>query len=80
MATLGNAIDFGDRTVATDHLAGCASGTRFVACGGEIAPGPEVNTMDYIQIMTTGNAIDFGDMTGQFYVLAGNSNAHGGLG
>ena len=42
-----------------------------------------VNTMDYLEIMTTGNAIDFGDVTygtsGAGRHPKGSSNGHGGL-
>ena len=46
--------------------------------GGAYSPSA-VNTMNYVQIMTTGNALDFGDLT----VARGTgalSNGHGGLG
>ena len=55
--TTGNAIDFGDLTVARQDLAACSDGSRGVFGGGSSG-----NTIDYITIATTGNAIDFGDL------------------
>ena len=43
-------------------------------------PPSTLNTIDYVQIMTTGNAIDFGDLTDARRNIAGASNGHGGLG
>lgn len=58
IATLGNAIDFGDLTVARWGLGACASSTRGVFAGGS-----GTNVIDYVTILTSGNAIDFGDLT-----------------
>jgi len=38
-----------------------------------------VNTIEYIQILTTGNGTDFGDLTSARTGVAGCSNGHGGL-
>jgi hypothetical protein len=61
IATTGNAIDFGDLTVARRNLASCASSTRGVFSGGYT--GSVSNVIDYITIATAGNATDFGDLT-----------------
>ena len=64
IASEGNAIDFGNLTVARNGLGAVSSSTRGIFCGGA-SPSPatnSVNTMDYIQISTTGNALDFGDL------------------
>ena len=78
LATLGNGKTFGDLTYSgRQEGGGCASGTRAVF-GGAYSPSA-VNTMNYVQIMTTGDAVDFGDLT----VARGTgalSNGHGGLG
>jgi hypothetical protein len=58
IATLGNATDFGDRTISTYVGSTASSETRGVWAGGTAN---EV-TMDYVTIATTGNAIDFGDL------------------
>ena len=80
IATLGNAVDFGDLTVVR-RLCGCVtSPTRLCTAGGRTADPTNSNVIDYVQIMTTGNAVDFGDLTnGIFGNVSGNSNGHGGL-
>ena len=63
MASEGNAIDFGDRTVSTYGGQGVSSSTRGVFIGGHMSSSPNrSNTIDYIEMHTTGNALDFGDM------------------
>jgi hypothetical protein len=58
IASLGNAIDFGDLTVAGGrHGQGLSNGTRGVcAAYGDV-------TLEYITFASTGNAVDFGDST-----------------
>lgn len=58
--TTGNAMDFGDMTVARSNTAGSAtSSTRMVMhCG--LTPGFS-NVIDYITMASKGDAIDFGD-------------------
>ena len=46
---------------------------------GVVAGGGGINTIQYVQIMTTGNAIDLGDLTAGNQYGAGASNGHGGL-
>ena len=75
IATLGNAIDFGDLTYTTQEGAACASLTRGILGGGN----PNVNTINFIEIATTGNASDFGDLTQARKRQGGCSNGHGGL-
>ena len=76
LATLGNGKTFGDLTYSgRQEGGGCASPTRAVF-GGAYSPSA-LNTMNYVQIMTTGDAVDFGDLT----VARGTgalSNGHGG--
>ena len=76
IATLGDAIDFGD--LSTDGTYSTASGsrTRAVFMGGS---SPYRNVMEYVQIMTTGNAVDFGDMDVTAMQRTAVSNGHGGL-
>tara|TARA_R110000822_G_scaffold13277_3_gene47202 strand:+ start:441 stop:1523 length:1083 start_codon:yes stop_codon:yes gene_type:complete len=66
IATTGNAVDFGDLTVARDGLAACSNGDRGVF-GGE-------STIDYVTIATTGNATDFGNFFSAKSYLAGFSS------
>ena len=78
IATLGNATDFGDLSVARYSPGSGSSTTRGVISGGNTQPG-YTNTLDYVTTATTGNATDFGDMT-QARMNIGSSDAHGGLG
>ena len=81
IATPGNAVDFGDLTVARSHVAGASSNTRGVFGGGNssIRPRTAINTMDYITIDTIGNAVDFGDLTVARYHAAGVSSPTRGV-
>ena len=82
IASLGNALDFGDATRAAANFMACASSTRGVFVGGNKSDSPYgVNAMDFVEIMSTGNAVDFGDLTSdQNEGVAALSNGHGGLG
>ena len=61
--TTGNALDFGDLTLARLMMNSCtASPTRGVMGGGWI-PSNRSSTIDFITIASTGDAIDFGDLT-----------------
>ena len=82
IATLGDAIDFGDLVEVNSSKSGCASPTRACFAGGQVTSPGTTNSIEYVQIMSTGNAKDFGDLTdskvgGGAY---GCSNGHGGLG
>ena len=78
ISTTGNALDFGDLTLAKHHVSGSASSTRAL-WGGGLQP-TAVNTIDYNEIATQGNSIDFGDVTTQAKgMMGGCSNGHGGL-
>ena len=61
IATTGDALDFGDLTVARGRMGSVCSSTRGVIGGGEGSPA-DSNVIDYITIASTGNAQDFGDM------------------
>ena len=75
--SIGNAIDFGDLTVARYSLASCSSTNRGLFAGGGF-PGTS-NTIDYITISTTSNASDFGDLTAAiaFGISSCSSNTRG---
>ena len=65
MATLGNAVDFGDLTLAVSLGTAGSNGSRMVIAGG-FNPSPlnaRRDTIDYITVATTGDAQDFGDLT-----------------
>ena len=81
IATTGNAIDFGDLTVARGYPGGCSDGSRGLFDGGASAGGsPFTNSdvIDYITIATTGNATDFGNLTqGRYQASACASETRG---
>lgn len=60
--SLGNAIDFGDLTVACETLGAANSATRGVFCGGNTGAG-FVTNISYVTIATAGNATNFGSLT-----------------
>ena len=75
IASLGNATDFGDVTVAGSRDGnGLSNGTRGV-CGVWWT----ATQMDYITIATTGNAVDFGDLTDERAYCGSLSNETRGL-
>jgi hypothetical protein len=76
----GNAIDFGDLTMARSESGGFASRTRGFAAGAPV-PGSN-NTIDYWTISSTGNAQDFGDLlsaTSNSQSFAGFANQTRGI-
>ena len=81
IATLGNGADFGDLTSARRDVNGVSSPTRGCWLGGttDSSPHADVNTIDYVEILTTGNAVDFGDLTTARKGGGACDNAHGGL-
>ena len=60
IATLGNALDFGDLTVATRNIATCASSTRGTFAGGQTPS--DTSTIMYVTISSSGGCNDFGDL------------------
>jgi hypothetical protein len=65
ISSTGDAIDFGDLSVAKTNVSACSSSTRGVFGGGR-TPTPVAtvfNTIEYITISSTGDAIDFGDLS-----------------
>ncbi len=64
IATTGNALLFGDLSVARNALAGCASSTRAIFGGGDPAGADETNVIDFTTFSSFGNCTDFGDLTG----------------
>ena len=69
-STAGNAVDFGDLSLARSLNAGGGSFTRGLCCGGS----PTTDVIDYIHFASTGNAADFGNLTAARAYLAGMSN------
>ena len=65
VATLGNALDFGDLDVALDVPSGAANNVRGIIAGG-YKPAPSAGDSNVIQkvtIATLGNATDYGDLS-----------------
>ena len=61
IASLGDAVDFGDMTNVA-LVNGCASNsTRGLCFGGSPDNSSCINVINYVTITTTGNAVDFGD-------------------
>jgi len=81
ISSTGNAVDFGDLTIARDGPQGCSSSTRGIFAGGISNPSPltNVNVIDYITISTLGNATDFGDLTITIRNCGACSNATRGI-
>ena len=75
-ASLGNALDFGDLTVARTLCGGASNNTRASFAGGDTPSYSD--TIDYITIASTSNATDFGDLPTATTGGSG-SNGHGGL-
>ena len=66
IAATGNAVDFGNLTVARNGLSGTSNSTRGVFAGGSKPPSDtKENVIDYLTIPTLGNALDFGDLSQQ---------------
>ena len=80
-ASLGNAIDFGDLSLARRSGAAGNNATRAVYMSGTTAfPAGQVNIIDAISISTSGNTTDFGDTSHNVGQTSGVSDSHGGLG
>ena len=80
IATLGNAIDFGDMFTGgySGSMGNISSRTRAYSAGGYFAPAYS-NHIHYVQIMSTGNSIDSGDLTEARGNCAGASNGTRGI-
>ena len=76
IASLGDALDFGDCQAGSSNSNACSTPTRIIF-GDMTSDG---NTVSYVTINTLGNAQDFGDLTVRRNQTAGFSDSHGGLG
>ncbi|MEK9698014.1 MAG: hypothetical protein VW270_19755 [Candidatus Poseidoniales archaeon] len=80
IASLGDALDFGDLTTSS-YPAATSSSTRGIFAGGWGQPANgQINVISYVTIATLGDAQDFGDITRSVNQLATCSDSHGGLG
>jgi hypothetical protein len=78
IASLGDAIDFGNLSAATQFNAAVSNSIRGVFAGGQDPAA--TNDVEYITIDTIGNVTDFGDLTNSAFSFKGCSDSHGGLG
>jgi hypothetical protein len=87
-ASKGNAVDFGEDSVARITGNGCGNGIRGCWAGGYIAPtlggsaaerGEAARAMTYVTIASTGNAIQFGTLTmgSRTYIGASSTSTRG---
>ena len=78
IATAGNAIDFGDSTLARNGgQGGCGSPTRICHGGGNNPSATD--RIDFVNPQTTGDAVDFGNLSVARTYPFGTSNSHGGI-
>ena len=61
IASLGNAVDFGDLINKPNAGGGFSSKTRGFVVGGNTPDGNGINVIQFVTIATAGNATDFGD-------------------
>ena len=83
IASTGNAIVFGDLEIGRVEQAGATCNrVRGLFCGGNVSPGTQTNSIEFITIASTGDAQDFGDLTQKRDRVGGGciSDSHGGLG
>lgn len=82
IATIGNAIDFGDLSIPRGFVGSCASPTRGIFAGGFSNPSPanlSWNIIEFVTTSSTGNAIDFGDSIIMSHGKGGCSNSVRGI-
>ena len=81
MASVGNAVDFGDATADDSGGGGFSNATRGGRGGGFTGTGNPFasNIIDYVTIATTGNATDFGDLSSVRYSVSGLSSSTRGI-
>ena len=77
IAQTGNAVDFGNLSVARGDTAALSSTTRGIWAGGYTPT--HQNVIDYVTIATLGNAADFGDLTRTASRMGSASNSTRGL-
>ena len=75
ISSLGNALDFGDRTTGGFSMGAVNSSTRSIVAGGT-NPGI-LNTIDFVIMSTLGNSVDFGDLLNAGAVSSGCNSTRG---
>ena len=81
IATVANAVSFGDLSLGRRQGGGLGSPTRGVFAGGYLLDSPYLryNNIDYITMSSEGNAKDFGDLTSLRGAIGAGSNATRGF-
>ncbi len=64
ISTLGNAVYFGNMSVARRQVGACGSEIRSLTMGGSSSSADTTNEIHYYTIASEGDAIDFGDLLG----------------
>ena len=77
IATLGNALNFGDLQQVKRLTGGCSSETRGLFMGG-ITPST-INDIDHITMASSGNAVDFGNLAQSRYANSSLSSSTRGI-
>ena len=78
IASLGDAINFGDLSQLKRNTGCTGSATRAIWAGGQVGP-TLTNVMDYVTIASTGHAADFGDLTANRRHCIGSSSSTRGI-
>jgi hypothetical protein len=81
IASTGNAVDFGDLTVAIQLAMASIITNKRSFCWWIRCSRGKFKCLDYVNFQQ-GNAVDFGDLTGvlcRWCTQGASSNAHGGL-
>ena len=81
IASLGNAVEFGDALYSREWASCTSSSTRGVAAGGDPGNYQTNREIQFFDISSGGQAVDFGDLTDRpsSSVPQGISDGHGGL-
>ena len=75
IATIGNAVDFGDAGVGRRYAATSSNGVRGFVMGSSIGPVGYSSQIDRITIASKGNTIDGGELTADTFNANGCSNS-----
>ena len=69
IASVGNALDFGNLLSVANGTNACSDATRGVwGAGSPSGGGTRQNVIQYITVATTGNSLDFGDLSSERYL------------
>ena len=80
LATLGDAVEYGDLLATNSNFGAGASPTRIIFAGGYSPTGPSrVDVIQYKQIASSGDTKDFGDLLATAALVFPLTNGHGGL-